>query len=288
MGAAMMGMGATLTVADFVALVRDPRGLALGLVAHLLLLPALAFAFARLLDLDTGWALGLYMVSVVPPGAMSNLLTFVGRGNAALSISITLAATLGCVVTAPLLLGFMAAAELPADFALPAFDIIGEIAAYLIAPLLAGMLLRHLRPAQAPAASRWLVRLAVVGLIVVASSSLASGRIRVLEYGVVPPLRILAFGAAMTTGAGLLARVLGRPDRDVVALMVPAAIRNIAVSLILIQFFFPGTEVQAHILYTCLFYGGSSMFYVLPAVLRHRYGRGPLIFVPRRPVVEPE
>jgi bile acid:Na+ symporter, BASS family len=280
LAAAMTGMGATLTVSDFAALVRDPRGLAIGLLTHLLMLPALAFAFARIFDLDTGWMLGLYMISVVPAGAMSNLLTFLARGNAALSISITLATTLACVVTAPLLLGLMAAAELPADFSLPAGSIIGEISAYLIAPLVAGMVVRQVRPAQAEQFSRWMIRLALVGLAVVFSSSLASGRIRVLEYGFVPPLRILAFGTAMTTCAGLLARLLGRPDRDIVALMVPAAMRNIAVSLILIQFFFPGTETQAHILYSCLFYGGSSLFYVLPAVLRHRLGKGPLILVP--------
>lgn len=278
----MLGMGLTLTVGDFVALVRDPRGLAIGLIAHLVILPAVAFAFARLFALDTGWALGLYMVSVVPGGAMANLLTFVARGNAALSISITLSTTAACVFTAPLLLQLMAAAELPADFALPAGDIMVEIAAYLIAPLAAGMVVRRLWPAPAPALSRTAIRLALVGLVVVASSSLASGRIRVFEYGLVPPLRILLFGVAMVFAVGLLARLLARPDRDIVALIVPAAMRNIAVSLILIQFFFPGSDTQAHILYTCLFYGGSSLFLALPSVLRHRLGKGPLLLLPRR------
>ena len=84
---AMLGMGATLTVQDFIDVVRDPRGLALGWALQLVFVPLAAFAFVELLELEPGWAVGLCLVAVVPGGTFSNLLTFLGRGNLALSIS---------------------------------------------------------------------------------------------------------------------------------------------------------------------------------------------------------
>src|SRR5688572_29932375 len=84
---AMLAMGATLLVKDFVAVVRFPRSLALALALHWIVAPALAVGVARAFGASEGWTIGLLLIGLAPPAAMSNLWTHVGRGNVALSVS---------------------------------------------------------------------------------------------------------------------------------------------------------------------------------------------------------
>lgn len=289
---AMLGMGATLRVVDFVAVFRERRGLAVGLTLQLAFVPLWAFAFVRLFDLEPGWAVGLLLVAVVPGGAFSNLLVFFARGSLPLSIALTVVCTSVCVFSVPLLLGLLAAGELPTDFRFPAARIVREIGSYLIVPLIVGMAIRRFVEERALAISRWSIRGSVVLLALVTVSALGSGRIQVLEYGWQPPAFILLFGASLALLTPPLARLLGRYDDETCAIGIEVTMRNVGVALLLIHFFFPGSEAQGQVLYTCLFYAGISGPVSLLMVLRHRFGRSLVLFrSPRRrplPAATPE
>ena len=85
----MLGMGALLVPRDFVAVVREPRGLLVGLTVQLVAAPLIAFAIGVWLSVPAGIAAGLVLVGAVPGGTMSNVVTHLGRGNIALSIGLT-------------------------------------------------------------------------------------------------------------------------------------------------------------------------------------------------------
>lgn len=282
---AMLGMGATMNVRDFATVVRDPVGLFLGLFLQLVVVPLIALAFTLVFDMSAGWAVGLILVSVVPGGAFSNLLTFLGKGNTPLSISLTVAATAGCVVTVPFVLGLVASSHLPADFAFPTQRIVIEIGLYLIVPLIAGMVFYRLNQHISEKVSRWAIRASMALILAVTVSSLGSGRIKVLEYGLTPPLLIMLFGYSLSLIIPLVCRITGRYDDDTVALGIEVTVRNVGVALLLVHFFFPGTPMQSHVLYTCLFYAGFSGFLAVPLLLLHRFGRSVIPFLPakRRP-----
>lgn len=282
---AMLGMGATMSIGDFASILRDPIGLALGLLLQLVLVPLIALAFTIGFDMSAGWAVGLILVSVVPGGAFSNLLTFLGRGNTPLSISLTVAATAGCVITVPFVLGLMASSHLPPDFAFPTRRIVFEIGVYLMVPLIAGLVLFRLMPTPSQIVSKWAIRASMALILVVTITSLGSGRIKVLEYGLTPPLLIILFGYSLSLIIPLVCRFFGRYDDDTVALGIEVTVRNIGVALLLVHFFFPGSELQSHVLYTCLFYAGLSGFLAVPLLLLHRFGKSVIPFLPakRRP-----
>ena len=283
---AMLGMGATLGVRDFVDVARDPRGLALGLALQLVFVPLVAFGFIEVLDLSPGWAVGLCLVAVVPGGAFSNLLTFLGRGNVPLSISVTVASTVGCIATVPLLLRVLAASYLPADFQFPIERIVIEIFSYLLVPLALGMVLYRFLERRALAVSTWSIRGSIGLLIIITISALQSGRMQILEYGALPPLRMVAFGVLLAVLTPQISRALRRCDEDTVALTCEVAVRNIGIALLLVRFYFPGQEAQGHVLYTCLFYAGMAGFLAIPIVLRHRAGKPVVPFrtpLPREP-----
>ncbi len=280
---AMAGMGATMVLGDFRSVAKDPLGLGLGVGLQVVGVPLLAIAFAQVLGLERGWAVGLLLVAVVPGGAFSNLLTFFGRGNVPLSISITTVTTLGCIVTAPLLLRLTAKSHLPTDFAFPTQRIIFEIFAYLLIPLALGMLLRRLVPSRAAALSKWFIRGALLLILMIALGALGSGKIRVIEYGLLPPLVLLAFGATLAILTPQLLRVLGRYDDDTVAITIEVTVRNIGVALLLVHFFFPGQPEQGHVLFSALFYAGAAPAFALPIMFRHRLGRRAVLFRKPRP-----
>jgi BASS family bile acid:Na+ symporter len=282
---AMLGMGATMNVSDFGAVLRDPIGLALGLFLQLVVVPLIALAFTLGFDMSAGWSVGLILVSVVPGGAFSNLLTVLGRGNTPLSISLTVAATAGCVLTVPFVHSLMASSLLPADFSFPTQRIVFEIGLYLMVPLIAGMAFNRFWPTPSQVVSRWAIRGSMALILAVTITSLGSGRIKVLEYGLTPPLLIMLFGYSLSLIIPLICRLAGRYDDDTVALGIEVTVRNIGVALLLVHFFFPGSELQSHVLYTCLFYAGFSGFLAVPLLLLHRFDKSviPLLPAKRRP-----
>lgn len=287
---AMLGMGATLSVRDFVDVMRDGKGVLLGLALQLIFVPLVTLGFIEAFSLSKGWAVGLILIAVVPGGAFSNLLTFIGKANTALSVSVTLVSTLGSIFTVPLLLAWMAAAHLPADFQVPTGRIVFEIFSYLLAPLGAGMWLLARAPSRAQPISRWSVRGSLAILIVIVASSLGTGRIKLEEYGWGPPLTLILFGVILVNVTPLLTRLAGRYDDDTVALTIEVACRNIGLALLLFHFFFPGDPAQRQVLYSCLFYAGMSFFLGVPVAVRHRRGARVLIGLShrRRPVASSE
>lgn len=280
---AMVGMGATLSVKDFIEVIKDAKGLVLGLLLQLVYVPLLAVLFIHVLGLTKGWAVGLILVAVVPGGAFSNLLTYVGRGNAALSVSVTTVSNIGCIVTIPLLLNVLVSEYMPADFQVPTAHIVTDIFRYLLVPLVAGMALFRIRPEAAAPVARWAIRGSLVLLACIVVSSLGSGRIKIHEYGWGPPLAIILYGNLLWIVTAQICRATRRYDDDTVALAIEVSIRNIAVALLLVHFFFEGQADQGHVLYTCLFYAGMSFFMGIPIALRHRRGHSPAYFWPAHP-----
>lgn len=279
----MLGMGATLSARDFLLVAREAKGVCIGLALQLVFMPALTVGFVQLFDLAPGWAAGLLLIAVVPGGVFSNLLTFLGRGNVPLSVSVTLSTTLACLVTVPVLLRWLAGAYLPPGFAMPAGHVMREISLYLLLPLAVGMLLFRFDPARAQPIAKWSIRISTWLIAVVVVSSIGSGRIEIGAYGFRPPLLLALFGTLVAVLVPWLCRLLRRYDDDTVALGIEVSVRNIGLALLLIRFFFPGAPEQGHVLYTCLFYGGMQLFMALPIALRHRAGRAPVLFLPRRP-----
>jgi BASS family bile acid:Na+ symporter len=115
---AMVGMGATLTVQEFADVCRAPQGVLSVLIAQIVVTPLLAVGLAYVFRLPAGAALGLLLIAAVPGGMFSNLLTYLGRGNVALSIAATAVSTLLCLVSTSILLRIYGAAYLPDDFAM--------------------------------------------------------------------------------------------------------------------------------------------------------------------------
>jgi bile acid transporter len=153
----MLGMGASLTVNDFRAVVRKPRGVLVGFLSQFGIMPLIALGLSVILNLDPAFAIALILIGCLPGGTTSNMFTYFSRGSVALSISMTTASTVMALLMMPILLkaytgGFieqitagMRAAGAETDFVIPTGNIISSLVLVLV-PVALGMLLKRKSP----------------------------------------------------------------------------------------------------------------------------------------------
>lgn len=97
----MISMGMELTLDDFKRVAAMPRAACVGLAGQMLLLPAVALAFAHWPGFDPMISLGIVIVAACPGGATSNLFSYLARANVALSITLTSLSSTLCFLTIP-------------------------------------------------------------------------------------------------------------------------------------------------------------------------------------------
>jgi len=135
----MFGMGLTLVPEDFRNVARRPRLVLLGVLLHYTVMPAAAWLVIHLLGLDAQTAIGVVLVGATSAGTASNVISFLARGNVALSVTMTACSTLLAVVMLPLIASIL----IDATVQVPARDMMIAVAEVALGPVLAGMLLRQ-------------------------------------------------------------------------------------------------------------------------------------------------
>ena len=229
----MIGIGMTLTLRDFRQVAVYPRGLVIGTVAQILLMPAVAFALAYLFGVSPAIAVGLVIIAACPGGTTSNLFVLLARGNIALSIVLTVSASLITIVTLPLftnmaLQHFMGTEE---NISLPVGKTIAMLVLIVLLPVAIGMLVKTRKPDLALKAESLV---SIFGGVVLALLIVA------LLFGVRDQIWDLLKQAGPSTIAlnvagillGLLAgRLAGLTQRESLAVAVELGVKNGTIGL---------------------------------------------------------
>jgi len=100
----MLGLGMSLTIQDFLRVIKTPKDFLVGFICQLVLLPIIAFALIKLLNTPIELALGVMLIAAAPGGVTSNVLTKFANGDVALSISLTAVISLISIVTVPFII----------------------------------------------------------------------------------------------------------------------------------------------------------------------------------------
>ncbi len=157
----MFGLGLSLSIIDFQRLIQFPRPLLVGVLGHIVCLPIIAFLIAMAIKLPPPLAVSLVIIAACPCGITSNILTFIGRADVALSITMTAVSSMISIFTTPLFVmlalrvfyGDMGMPSLYLGsaieklFLLTALPIVGGLGVRLFFPSLTKQLLLWLRPA---------------------------------------------------------------------------------------------------------------------------------------------
>jgi BASS family bile acid:Na+ symporter len=178
LGVIMLAMGLTLSFDDYRSLAKLPRALIAGVALQFAVMPLAGLAIARGLALEPGLAVGLILVACCPGGTASNVVAFLARGNVALSVVMTMASTLAAVVLTPMLTGWLAGAYVEID----RWNLLTNMIAIVLVPVVAGTLLNRLFPRAAERVSAVLPLVAIVLVILIVGGIVGGARAQIAEY----------------------------------------------------------------------------------------------------------
>ncbi|WP_338733368.1 bile acid:sodium symporter family protein [Mangrovimonas cancribranchiae] len=241
----MFGVALGITMDDFKRLLHKPKLLFLGIASQFIVLPFVTFLFVYVVNPQPSIALGMFMVAACPGGNISNFMTHLAKGNAALSVSLTAFATLLAIVMTPFNFQFYGSLYQPTagllkDVALNPFDLLKLVGMILGIPLLLGMFVRKTWPEVAQRLSKWLKPFSIivfVAIVIIAFSknlNVFTGYIdHVLLLGITHNFLAVLLG-------WFLAKSLKVSLRDKKTIAIETGIQNSGLGLLLIFTFFDG------------------------------------------------
>jgi BASS family bile acid:Na+ symporter len=144
----MIGMGLSLKMDDFKLILKKPKSVLLGLFAQLVVLPLLALGILYVIVPNKPeYAVGLLLIAACPGGATSNLLSYLGKCDTALSIALTAFSSLITVFTIPFIVNFALNKYMSQDtmVTLPILKTIGQILLITVIPVAIGMFIHAKR-----------------------------------------------------------------------------------------------------------------------------------------------
>lgn len=164
----MLGMGLSLTLADFKRIMQYPKAMIIGLLNQLVLLPLVGFLLMAYWDMKPEYAVGIILLAACPGGPTSNLLAYLGKGDGALSISLTAFSSLITIFTIPFIVNYGMKLHLGKEqyVALPVLQTILQVMVITVIPVAIGMIIKSKREKLAAKAERP-VKIASAVLIVV-------------------------------------------------------------------------------------------------------------------------
>jgi predicted Na+-dependent transporter len=233
----MVGMGMTLTYADFALVFSKPRGIIIGQILVFGLMPLLAMIFGRIMGFYENYPfifVGLILITATPGGVTSNLMTYYGKGDLALSISMTSFSTVFSLIFTPLLLSFYCA-NMP-EIIIPVKVVIQTIMILVIIPLIVGMLFRWKFSSAAKKATPFFSALGIIALLVLIIAGILSNLnifMDAARYGFAFYSTIFALTLVGMMLGIIFSKIFGIDNFQARAISIETGLRNSALAMTL-------------------------------------------------------
>ena len=232
----MLAIGLELTPADFRRVLQTPRAVVGGTLAQWILLPSMTWLVVWVVGVAPVFGAGAILVAVSPGAGISNVLVALGRGNVALSVSLTATASAFAVLTLPILssLGIRLFLDEPLDVDVPVAALTGQLMLTLLVPIAFGMAVRSRYPEEAQRLAPQLQRITIVVILIVVFGGIAltpedqvsfEGSERALLAALLWTLAAIGIGWGVATALRL-------PQDDRFTFLIEFSARNVAVSSI--------------------------------------------------------
>jgi BASS family bile acid:Na+ symporter len=231
----MVGMGLTLTFKDFALVFTKPRGIILGEILQFGFMPFLAMAMGHLLGFYQQYPfifVGMILITAIPGGVTSNLMTYYAKGDLALSISLTSFSTVLSIIFTPLLLALYCA-NMP-DVVIPVKTVVQTIMILVIIPLVVGMSVRGKWPRFAQKSTPFFSALGIIALLALIIAGVLSN-IHVFadtaRYGVKFYSSVFALTFLGMLFGILFAKMIGINNYQTRAISLETGLRNSALAM---------------------------------------------------------
>ncbi len=175
----MLGMGTTMSLADFEGVIKQPRAVFIGVACHFLIMPLLGFTLANVFRFPAEIAAGVVLIGCSPSGLASNVMCFIAKANVPLSITITTIATLLAPFLMPALMTLLAGQFIQISFG----DMMLDIMKIVILPVVIGLVLNRLFRSSAMFINRVMPLVSMAGIVLIVAIITAAGQHALLTVG---------------------------------------------------------------------------------------------------------
>ena len=237
----MFGMGMTMTLGDFKGVLQSPKAVTIGVFAQFIVMPTLAYLLCKIFNLPTEIAIGVILVGCCPGGTASNVITYMAKGNTALSVACTSVSTILAPILTPAIFYVLASQWIDIN----AMSMLKSILQVVLFPIVLGLLVRAILKNKVDHYIQVMPLISVVAIVAIVAAIIAGSKAQILESG----LMILGV-VILHNGLGLLlgfwaARIFKLPYTDCKAISIEVGMQNSGLGVALAAVHFALSPITA-------------------------------------------
>jgi BASS family bile acid:Na+ symporter len=234
LGVVMFGMGLTLNLHDFRIVFSRPKDIIVGCLAQFTIMPLLAWGLTRLFSLDEALALGVVLVGCCPGGTASNVITYLAKGDLALSVGMTGVSTLLAPFLTPLLTWALAGKSIHVDVAGMLLSILWVV----ILPIVIGLIVKWVWPKFTEKAIDYLPAISTMAIAMIVAIVIGANANKLLAGGLIIVVVVVLHNVCGLSLGYLIGRLIGlsEPKKRAVSIEVGMQNSGLASSLATIHF----------------------------------------------------
>jgi bile acid:Na+ symporter, BASS family len=222
----MFGMGTSMSLQDFMGVVKTPKGVLLGVVSHFIIMPLLGFSLANVGMAAFGFspeiAAGIILIGCSPNGLASNVISYLAKANLALSITITAVSTLLAPIVTPLLMKLLAGEFVEISVVAMMWDIFKMV----ILPIGAGLIVNKILKNHAGLFDKIMPSISMFGIAGIIVIITAAGRDSLLTVGLALMFLVLVHNIFGYTLGYWSARLFKMEERDCRTIAIEVGMQN--------------------------------------------------------------
>ncbi|MFC6167066.1 bile acid:sodium symporter family protein [Acinetobacter terrestris] len=241
LGIIMLGMGMTMTVDDFKGVLQSPKAVFIGVVAQFAVMPGLAYLLCKMMNLPSEIAIGVILVGCCPGGTASNVITYMAKGNTALSVACTSVSTLLAPLLTPAIFYLLASQWIEIN----ASSMFISILQVVLFPIILGLIIRAVLKSKVESYIQVMPLISVIAIVAIVAAIIGGSKAQILESG------LLILGVvALHNGLGYLvgfwaSRLFKLPYADCKAVAVEVGMQNSGLGVALAAVHFSASPLTA-------------------------------------------
>ncbi|EJF89189.1 bile acid:sodium symporter family protein [Bartonella tamiae] len=231
LGLIMLGMGLTMSPKDFKMVLTRPAIIGFGVLMRCLLMPFIAFGLAHLLKLPDALAVGLILVGCCPSGTASNVMTFIARGDIALSVTLTSVITLLSPILTPISFYVLAGSYIHVDVWIMMFNILTVV----ILPVAIGVFLHSVMRKFVAYIQSIVPLISIVAIILIIMAVVAANANNLANMAIIAFVSVVLHnGIGLASGYGL-SRLFGLSQKHSRAVSFEIGMENSGLAIVLVS-----------------------------------------------------
>lgn len=222
LGLIMFGMGMALRLEDFRIVFSRPRDIAIGCIAQFTVMPLLAWTLSRLFALDEALTVGVILVGCCPGGTASNVITYLAKGDLALSVGMTATSTVLAPFVTPLLVWMLVGQTVDVEVAGMLLSILWVV----IVPIVAGLVAKWIWPKFTERATAYLPAVSTLAICAIVLIIIAANASKLLAGGLIIILVVILHNLCGLSIGYLIGRLLRLPAAKRKAISIEVGMQN--------------------------------------------------------------